>query len=61
VVQNKKTKNFMPETLLQWAQAVSLIIGVAIIINSFVNKLGDKYVNMDRRITRIEYKIGIKN
>jgi len=51
----------MPETLLQWAQAVSLIIGVAIIINSFVNKLGDKYVNMDRRITRIEYKIGIKN
>ena len=60
MVQNKKTKNFMPETLLQWAQAISLIIGVAIIVNSFINKFSDKYVNMDRRVTRIEYKLNIK-
>jgi len=56
----KKSKNFMPETLLQWAQAVSLIIGVAVILNSYINKLSDKYVDLDKRITRIEYKLDIR-
>jgi len=50
----------MPETLLQWAQAVSLIIGVAVILNSFIYKLTNKYVDMDRRITRIEWVLKIK-
>lgn len=55
----KTLRGFMPQTLLQWVQVASLIIGIAIVFNSYFDKLDNRFVNLDKRITRLEYINGV--
>jgi hypothetical protein len=49
----------MPETLLQWCQATSIIIGIAVLVVSYFDKLDNRFNALDKRITNIEYRVGI--
>ena len=55
----KIVKSFMPETLLQWCQATSIIIGIAVLVVSYFDKLDNRFNALDKRITNIEYRVGI--
>jgi hypothetical protein len=57
----KYVKKFMPETFLQWVQVISLLVGITLVANNFINKFGDQFDALDRRVTHIEYKIKIRN
>jgi hypothetical protein len=53
-------KSFLPETLLQWLQALSLVIGVALVVHSAINQLNNSIADLDRRVFLIEHTLNIK-
>jgi hypothetical protein len=55
----KTLRGFMPQTLLQWVQVASLIIGIAIVFGSFFDKLDNSLSDLDKRVTRLEYINGV--
>jgi flagellar biogenesis protein FliO len=55
----KTLQGFMPQTLLQWVQVASLIIGIAIVFGSFFDKLDNSLSDLDKRVTRLEYINGV--
>ena len=45
--------DFLPKTLLQWIQALSLIIGIAVILHNYFDKFSCRFLNIERRLDRI--------
>lgn len=57
----KDKKNFMPETFLQWCQAITLLIGIVAVLYNWGTSIHNKFLDYDRRLSLVEYKLKIKH